>query len=127
MPGNESEDPDEQRALSAAYEERTRQLHDARGAVAEAVAALTVELDQRRRDAVTRLEEARALRDERDSAVADNHALRAEVEAQRLRIVALEEALAETRQVVAAFQHLKVVRWSAPARRIAYRLRARRR
>jgi len=127
MPGNESEDPDDQRALFAAYEERTKQLYDARGAIAEAVAALTAELEQRRREAVTLREEARALRDELDSAVTDNRALREEVEAQRLRMAALEEALAKTRRDVEAFRNMKVVRWSAPARRIVYRLRARRR
>ena len=120
MAGDERTGSDDQAALSAAYEERTNQLHDARGALAEAVAALTVELTQRR-------SEAAAFREERDRAVADSLAQREEVDRQRERIGSLEQALGQARETVAAFEQMKVVRWSEPASRFVYRLRARRR
>lgn len=100
-------------ALRRAYDERTVQLHDARGALAEAVAALTVELARRR-------EESASLLDERDRAVRENRALRE-------RAGELEAALkaAQTRATVLA--EMKVVRYTAWPRRLVYRLRARRR
>ena len=105
--------------LERAYTERTQQLHDARGAVAEAVSTLRVELNRHR-------EEAAALRAERDQAVADNQAVRHEVEAQRNRVGVLEDELRDSRELIAVLQNMKVMRWSAPVRRIVYRLRARR-
>lgn len=104
--------------LARAYAERTKQLHDARGALAEAVSALSAELAQHR-------EEATALREERHRSVGETQALRQEVQAQRERIDALEEALRNSRQLIAVLQNMKVMRWSAPLRRIVYRLRAR--
>ena len=106
MSDDDAKNSERARSLDAAYEERTKQLHEARGALAEAVAALTVELGQRRAEAAALHE--------------DNEALRNEVEARGERMAALE-------QVVASFQKMKVVRWSAPVRGIVYRLRARRR
>jgi uncharacterized coiled-coil DUF342 family protein len=111
--------------LSEAYENRTRQLHEARGALAEAVAALTTELGRRRTEMDVLAAEASAVRDERDRAVTDNQALRAEVEAQRSRIADLEAGLEQVRDQLAAVQNMKVVRWTGPPRRLVYRLRAR--
>jgi predicted RNase H-like nuclease (RuvC/YqgF family) len=68
-------------SLARAHEQRTRQVYEARGALAEAVAALTTELGERRRASATLRQENAALREERDTAVADNRALRAYVAA----------------------------------------------
>jgi hypothetical protein len=98
--------------LAGAYEQRTKQLYDARAALAEAVSALTVELGQRR-------EESTALRDERDRALLDSRALREHA-------AALEGELRTARELAAALRNMKVVRWTTWPRRIVYRLRARR-
>jgi hypothetical protein len=82
-------------------------------------ATVTVEPSERHKKAA-------ALRRERDQAVQDNRVLRGKVEAQRQRIEALEQGASEAEEVIAALQNMKVVRWSAPARRIVYSLRARR-
>lgn len=71
-----------------------------------------------------------ALRDELARVNADNgshgHAKDSANETQPLReyVATLEEELRETRKRVAVLQNMKVVRWSAPARRIVSRLRA---
>jgi chromosome segregation ATPase len=109
VPNDDAHGAEHERTFGAAYEERTRQLHDARGALAEAVAALTVELGHRR-------EEAAELREQRDLALRDNDALRREVEARGERMVELEE-------VIRTLRNMKVVRWSASLRGIVYRLR----
>jgi hypothetical protein len=96
---------DRQEALSAAYEERTRQLYDARGALSEAASALTLELSR--------------LREEHDEARAEVQTLREQHEAQRQRTAALEAELAVMR-------NMKVVRWTKLPRTIVYRWRARR-
>jgi uncharacterized coiled-coil DUF342 family protein len=127
MAGDDRTDSVQQSALSAAYAERTKQLHDARGAIAEAVSTLRAELGHRREELAAVRQEAATLRDERDRAVTDNRALRQEVEAQRRRIAELEEGLEQTTELVAVLQNMKVVRWSGPLRRFVYRLRARRR
>lgn len=120
-PGEEcsrgSEQPDKPNdssaALRRAYDERTIQLHDARGALAEAVAALTVELARRR-------EESAALLDERERAFRENRALRE-------RAGELEAALEAARTRATVLAEMKVVRYTAWPRRLVYRLRARRR
>jgi chromosome segregation ATPase len=115
----DSESESAGRPSATPYEERTKQVYEARGALAEAVAALTVELSQRRA-------EAGSLRDERDRAAGDIRALRAELEAQHERIADLEQVVHDARDAVTALQNMKVMRWSEPVRRIVYRLRARR-
>ena len=95
-----------QDALTGAYEERTRQLYDARGALSEAVSALTLELSR--------------LREQHDEAGTQIRALREQQEAHRQRTAALEAELAVMR-------NMKVVRWTKLPRAIVYRWRARRR
>lgn len=85
-------------ALRRAYDERTVQLHEARGALAEAVAALL---------------------DERNHAVRENRALRE-------RAGELEAALEVARTHATVLAEMKVVRYTAWPRRLVYRLRTRR-
>lgn len=99
--------------LAVAYEQRTRQLRDARAALAEAVSALTDELTQRR-------EEVRGLRQH-------EVALSAEIQKALDYSSHLQEELRRTSELVATLQNMKVVRWTARPRRIVYRLRARHR
>jgi predicted RNase H-like nuclease (RuvC/YqgF family) len=112
--------------LAEAYEERTKHLHDARAALAEAVSALRTELGHRR-------QEIAALGAARDQAASDHRAERARSEALdreaqelRTRIAALEAELRDARELVTALRNLKVVRWTAWPRRLVYRWRARR-
>jgi predicted RNase H-like nuclease (RuvC/YqgF family) len=112
---------------ASAYAERTRQLYDARGALAEAVATLKLELERRREETTSLNAALSATRDERDRAVTDNSALRREVEAQRRRIEELEQGLGETARRIEVLQSMKVIRWTGPMRRAVYRWRARRR
>ena len=90
-------------ALTRAYEQRTKQVYDARRALGEAVAGLRTELGHRR-------EEVSALRDERDRAVADNRALRESR-------ATLEAELLTAREELSALRSLKVVRWTEIPRR----------
>lgn len=87
-----------------AYAERTRQLHDARGALAEATSTLRAELTARR-----------------EEAAAQRQAL-AEAQA-RCRV--LEAELDRLEKLVWSLRNLKVVRWTAGPRGAVYRLRAR--
>jgi uncharacterized coiled-coil DUF342 family protein len=116
MAGDEHPGGERQAELSAAYAERTKQLHDARGALAEAVAALTAELEEHR-------SETAALRDERDRVVAIGQAQHEELTQLRARVQSLDKALEETYRTLAEFREMKVVRWSEPVRRFVYRLR----
>src|SRR5947209_3017318 len=77
--------------LMLAYEERTRQLHDARAALSGAVSALTVELA--------------GLREQRDLAQVDIRNLREAQEVLLARIATLERELA-------AIRNQRVVRWT---------------
>ena len=116
--------PDTEGADSAgvrrAYDERTIQLHEARGALGEAVAALTAELASRR-------EESGSLSSERDRAVREAGALRSEVVTLQSRVAELEAALALERRKVTELQGMKVVRYTKVPRRLVYRWRAKRR
>jgi DNA repair exonuclease SbcCD ATPase subunit len=94
-------------ALARAHQQREEQVHEARGALAEAVAALNVELGDRRREATALREKNAALLAERDRAVGDNRALRDYV-------VRLEAELRHAREPVGLLE------------RIARRLRRRR-
>jgi chromosome segregation ATPase len=139
--------------LTVAYEQRTKQLCDARAALAEAVAALTVELGQRREESAGLREELAGLReesarlreelarlreelartgDERDRVLLENEALRGSAKAlsagvheAREHAAAVEAELGVTRERVAALRNMKVVRWTAGPRRIVHRLRDR--
>jgi tRNA (mo5U34)-methyltransferase len=97
---------------SGAYEQRTRQLHEARGALAEAVSALTTELNQRR--------------EERNQALRENRALREQADALNTEIQNLRQHWHAAHEENVAFRNMKVVRWTASPRRFVYRLRARR-
>jgi hypothetical protein len=107
-PGNDSPRPAD--LLSEAYRKRTDQLYEARSTLAEAVAILKAELTEQRREA---REQSSALRQALENSQLRNQSLQAE----------LEGALS----VVSSLQQMKVVRWSAPARRCVYRFRALRR
>ena len=87
-----------QTPLGIAYAERTRQLHETRGALAEAVGTLTAEFNE---------------------VVAARDALR--VENRRL-----EAELREAYALVGALRNMKVVRWTVWPRTLVYRMRARR-
>jgi chromosome segregation ATPase len=75
--------------LTVAYEQRTKQLCDARAALAEAVAALTVELGQRREESAGLREELARLREE-------SARLREESARLREELARLREELART-------------------------------
>jgi chromosome segregation ATPase len=100
-------------SLSAAYEQRTKELYGARGALAEAVATLTAELSFGREERKRMLEENRGLREH-------IKALEAEIEK-------LEHGLAAANQRTDAVLNLKVVRWTAGPRSVIYRMRTGRR
>ncbi len=104
-----------------AYDERTIQLHEARGALGEAVAALSCRAREPARG--IRL----ALSSERDRAVGEAGALRSEVVALQSRVAELEAALALERRKVTELQGMKVVRYTKVPRRLVYRWRAKRR
>lgn len=89
--------------MARAYDQRTKQVYDARRALGEAVTGLRTELTHRR-------EEVAALRDERDRAVADNRALRESRAALELEFLAAREELSVLR-------NMKVVRWAEIPRR----------
>src|SRR5437588_8180310 len=91
-------------ALALAYEERTRELHDARAALSGAISALTVELSR--------------LREQHDLAHADIRNLREHEAALLARVAALEAELEVMR-------NMRVVRWTAPLRARMPRLRRR--
>jgi predicted nuclease with TOPRIM domain len=98
--------------LSAAYEVRTKELYDARGALAEAVSTLTAELSH--------------CRQERERLLEENHGLREHAKALQGEIDKLDQGLAVANQRTAAVQNLKIVRWTAWPRAIVYRMRTRR-
>lgn len=104
--------------MSQAYSERTGQLYEARGALAEAVATLRAELSQRHEEAAAHRAEALALRQALDAAELRNQTLDTDNRALYAEIDRLNEAVSD-------LQNTKVMRWSAGARRIVYRLRAR--
>jgi septal ring factor EnvC (AmiA/AmiB activator) len=95
--------PDE--ALNAAYTARTNQLYEARGALAEAVAELTKELQHRRAEAAE---------------------LNKQLEARSKQVARLERDLQATSREIEALRNMKVVRWTAWPRAAVYRWRARR-
>jgi hypothetical protein len=99
--------------LARAYRQRTKQLHETRSALAEAVSALAEEREARRDEAGALRAENQALCDQIGALAADSRQLREST-------TALEDDVRSVRD-------LKVVRWTAWPRRLVYRLRARRR
>jgi chromosome segregation ATPase len=102
-------------ALRLAYEARSRQLLEARAALAESaeqLAAVTTERDSLRAERDSLRAERDSLRAERDSLQAERDALRVQLERERIEFATVRDS--------------KLMRWSAPLRRAVYRLRARR-
>ncbi len=104
-------------ALELAYARRTQQLHEARGALAEIVSTLRVDLLQQRQTS--------------DLVAADNltlreHAAALTVEVQRLteQVVELDAELRRAREQIARFRNMKIVRWSEWPRSVVFRFRA---
>ena len=117
MRGCQTPTPTARTSFRTAYEQRTKQLHDARGALD--VAALTVELDQRR-------EETARLRNECEHVRVENQALHASTKALTEALEQARERGAASEARASALQNMKVVRWTAPIRRTVHRLRDRR-
>ena len=111
-----AKDPAEQ--LRLAHHRQTQQLYEARGALAEAVAALTVELEQRRDEIATTAAE-------RDRVLLENEALKADSQRIRDHTIALQREVELSHARIAAMQNMKVMRWTAGVRRLVYRLRKR--
>ena len=98
--------------MAMAYEERTKQLYDARAALSGAVSALTAELANLRRDL--------------DRAAVENRGLKHQERALREHIEVLVQRIEALERELAVIRNMKVLRWTAWPRRIVYRLRARR-
>jgi septal ring factor EnvC (AmiA/AmiB activator) len=111
--------PELDETLRRAYDERSRDLLEARTSLAEAVAMLTSELRARR-------EEVASLAGENDSLREHLQRAQAEAAAQRERADAAEVERDRLRTTVARIRGMKVVRYAAPARRLILRLRSRR-
>jgi predicted RNase H-like nuclease (RuvC/YqgF family) len=107
----ETDRPEPTDSLSEAYAERTRQLHEARGSLAEAVATLRTELSQRRAESAALREGLDAADLRHQTLATDNRALYAEID--------------RLNTLVSDLQNTKVMRWSAGPRRAVHRLRAR--
>lgn len=109
-------------SLAAAFETRTRQLYEARGALGEAVAILRAELSPRRSEANVLQSETRALQGETKGLQAEAANLRGALDQTQLRIARLEAQLAEAYELISIQRNMRVVRWTAPARRVLHRL-----
>jgi predicted RNase H-like nuclease (RuvC/YqgF family) len=126
MPSTGVDEPDRQDPLAIAYERRTTQLYEARGALAEAVSALTVEL-ARREDQSAALRETREYADslEAEADKQRRHAERFAAETQDLRehVAKLQAELRAHQELIVTLQSMKAVRWTVWPRRLAYRAR----
>jgi hypothetical protein len=118
MPDDGAQEADES---SIAYEHRSSQLYEARGALADAVAVLREELNQRRQESAAVRQELARLFEAYERVLVENRSLHEAVE----RAAALERELMSSRELVATHTNMKVVRWTAPVRRAVYRLRRR--
>lgn len=116
----ENTEGEELEPLAAAHEQRTKEVYEARGALAEAVSALRLELEQRR-------DETTALR--RDNSELRPYAANLTNEIDRLRehVGVLEGELRSAHDLIHVLRNMKVVRWTVWPRRIVYRLRDRHR
>ncbi len=120
-----SEQPGSAHLLSEAYTERTRQLYEARGALAEAVATLRAELNQRNEETTAHRAEAVALRKTLDAAELRSQTLDNERQALDTDNRGLYAEIERLNQVVSDLQNTKVMRCTAGARRAVHRVRAR--
>jgi chromosome segregation ATPase len=136
VPSSPPEDPG---PLAEAYERRSAQLYEARAALAEAVSALERELARRNEELARRREEVDGLRGE--LAGAREHAGNLAAEAEKQRKLAVQHAhevtdlheevarlateLQAAQETVATLREMKVIRWTAAPRKLAYRLRGR--
>jgi len=112
VPSNEEE---ELAPLEEAYERRTTQLYEARGALAEAVATLRTELKRRDEEVQARRAELAGLQERARNLETELDHLRARHEAE----------LRAAHEAISALRGMKVVRWTAWPRSIVYRLRER--
>ncbi|TMK39873.1 MAG: hypothetical protein E6G56_09530 [Actinobacteria bacterium] len=119
-------EPENEDAMRRAWEARSRGLLDARIGLAETIQALTDELQGRR-------SEAQLAAAQRDAAMAESQGLKAraahaeqQIHAQQQRLAALAGELERALADLGALRGSKVVRYTAPIRRLAYRVRARR-
>jgi predicted RNase H-like nuclease (RuvC/YqgF family) len=122
MPSTPDEEPG---SLADAYERRTTQLYEARGALAEAVATLEAELRRRHEEAEGLRSELAGCREYAESLEAEARKERGHAEQFRQEVARLEAELAVAQKVIAGLEGMKVVRWTAGPRRLVYRLRER--
>ena len=127
MPSTSDDEPG---PLADAYERRTTQLYEARGALAEAVVTLEAELKRRHEEAQGLRSELAGCREYADSLAADarkerGHAEQyaSEIHELRQEVARLEDELRIAQRAIAGLQGMKVVRWTAWPRRLVYRLR----
>jgi chromosome segregation ATPase len=113
---------------------RSRDLVDARVGLAQAVAALTGELDARRVQAESALAECSALREQLDAeraqtaaALAESVELRRQAELERAGALELNAQVEQLRRRVQRLELLRVNRYAARVRRLARRIQPRRR
>jgi septal ring factor EnvC (AmiA/AmiB activator) len=99
-------EPADRWTLAAAYDEQGKLLYEARSGLAEAVRALTEELNEQR-------QETSRLRDQVARLQADNRALDGE--------------LRHTHALIEELRNSKLMRWTALPRRAVYRARSSRR
>jgi tRNA (mo5U34)-methyltransferase len=137
-PHPQSLSPTGDRDLAAtAAARRTAEIHEARGALAEAVSLLSAELDhhrqeQRQERAQTAKERAQTAK-ERAQTAKERAQTAEEILGLRDHTAALNHEIDKLRQAYhvaleqnAELRNMKVVRWTARPRRLVYRLRARR-
>jgi chromosome segregation ATPase len=130
----ENTEGEELEPLAAAYEQRTKEVHEARGALGEAVWALRLELEQRREEATALRRDNSELRQYAESLTTDHRKLHEhaqnltnEIDRLRERVGVLEGELRSAHDLIDVLRNMKVVRWTAWPRRIVYRLRDRHR
>lgn len=116
MPSSAGDEPD---PLAAAYEQRTVQVHEARAALADAVSALSTDLEQRR-------EEVARFTQENDALRADNRALRTDAERLHAEAGSLHERIAALDAELQSIRRNPIVQLAAVPRRVMRRLRTRR-
>jgi hypothetical protein len=103
---------------SAVGEERTRQLHETRGALAEAVSTLTAELTLRQAELTLRQAELTQRQEE-------NYGLREHIAALEAEVRKQQQHAEMVQSQLIALKNTKAVRWSAGPRRLVYLLRQR--
>jgi chromosome segregation ATPase len=117
--------PEQSDLLAEAYAVRTQQLHDARGALAEAVATLRAELSERRAELSERRAETSVQREEATALRHALHAAELRNKAQEIELERMQAELERQAERVSSLRNMKVVRWTAGPRGVVYRLRDR--